>query len=59
MYIETKVINNFIAKMPKASVSYSAQSMIKELHTFCMNLDVIDNTEAMLSLKNAINTLGE
>jgi hypothetical protein len=58
-YEEIKEINEFISKLPAGALSYSAQSYIKQLHTDCKNLDLMDRHETITALKRAFKSIGE
>ncbi|GAB0089347.1 Peptidase M13 [Sergentomyia squamirostris] len=58
-YQEISDIHSFISKLPKDTVSYSAQVKMKVLHKNCMNLESSDDIEGMTTLNKAIASLGE
>lgn len=46
-------IHAFVAQMPLAGSQYSAQSMLKGLHSTCMNLETLDKQQADTALREA------
>ncbi|XP_059616553.1 protein gone early [Phlebotomus argentipes] len=56
-YEEISEIHSFISKLPKDTVSYSAQVKMKVLHKNCMNLESSDDIEGMTTVNKAIANL--
>ncbi|XP_055528240.1 protein gone early [Wyeomyia smithii] len=57
-YEDTAAAYEFISKLPSVAMSYSTQSMIKKLHSTCTTVETVSITEALISLKRAMNHLG-
>ncbi|XP_058444866.1 protein gone early [Malaya genurostris] len=57
-YEDTSAAYEFISKLPTVAMSFSAQSMIKKLHSRCTDVETVSTTEAMTSLKRALMHLG-
>ncbi|XP_053698382.1 protein gone early [Sabethes cyaneus] len=57
-YEDTAAAYEFISKLPSVAMSYSTQSMIRKLHSTCTTVETVSNSEAITSLKRALNHLG-